>query len=89
MLNEHEQYPRHRQSEDAHHINRHRAALAVEIRRLERSLRIFGPMPRDRLAREARADRWREGTFEEAVQEGVRAGRLQRLPFGWIKVTTP
>ena len=33
----------------------------------------------------ARADRWREGTFEEAVSEGVRQGRLQWMPFHWLK----
>jgi hypothetical protein len=64
---------------------RHDAAIAAEIRKLERNLREFGPMPRERLADLAGADRWREGTFEEAVSEGVRQGRLQWMPFHWLK----
>ncbi len=64
---------------------RHDAAVEAEIRKLERSLRELGPMPRDRLAALAHADRWREGTFEEAVAVGVREGRLARLPFHWLK----
>jgi hypothetical protein len=64
---------------------RHEAAVAAEINKLERSLRELGPMPSDRLATLAHADRWREGTFEEAVAVGVREGRLARLPFHWLK----
>jgi hypothetical protein len=64
---------------------RHDAAVAVEIRKLERSLRDLGPMPRERLADLSRADQWREGTFEEAVSEGVRQGRLEWMPFQWLK----
>jgi hypothetical protein len=79
--------PRHRPLEDIRDTERHRAALAVEIRRLERSLLLFGPMPKERLARAVRAERWREGTFEEAVQEGVRTGKLHRLPLEWVAIT--
>lgn len=64
---------------------RHVAAVEAEMRKLERNLRDFGPMPCDRLATLARAERWREGTFEEAVALGVREGRLARLPFDWVK----
>lgn len=64
---------------------RHDASVAAEIRKLERSLRELGPMPCDRLAHLTHADRWREGTFEEAVAVGVREGRLARLPFDWVK----
>ncbi len=64
---------------------RHDAAVAAEIRKLERSLRELGPMPSDRLATLTHADRWREGTFEEAVAVGIREGRLARLPFHWLK----
>jgi hypothetical protein len=64
---------------------RHDAAVAAEIRKLERSLRELGPMPRERLAILAHADQWREGTFEEAVAVGVREGRLAWLPFHWLK----
>jgi len=64
---------------------RHEAAVAAEIRKLERNLRELGPMPSARLAALAQADRWREGTFEEAVAVGIREGRLARLPFQWLK----
>jgi hypothetical protein len=64
---------------------RHDAAVAAEIRKLERGLRELGPMPAERLATLAHADQWREGTFEEAVSVGVREGRLARLPFQWLK----
>ena len=64
---------------------RHDAAVEIEIRKLERSLRELGPMPSDRLASLAHADRWREGTLEEAVEVGIREGRLARLPFDWLK----
>lgn len=58
--------------------------VAAETRRLRRELLALGPMRRDRLAERCRADRWREGTFEEAVQQGVKTGQLRRLPLGWI-----
>ncbi len=64
---------------------RHDATIQAEIRKLERNLRELGPMPSDRLAALAHADRWREGTFQEAVAVGVREGRLARLPFRWLK----
>lgn len=41
-------------------------------------------MSQHRLAQTCGAARWREGTFEEAVLQGLRAGQLRRLPFGWI-----
>jgi hypothetical protein len=44
-------------------------------------------MPCERLASLAHADRWREGTFEEAVAVGVETGRLAWLPFNWLKAT--
>lgn len=65
---------------------RHLLAVEAEMHKLERNLRDFGPMPCDRLSALARAERWREGTFEEAVALGVREGRLARLPFDWVKV---
>jgi hypothetical protein len=76
--------PRHG-IQSARDRRRHDAAVAAEIRKLERSLRALGPMPSERLANLAHADRWREGTFEEAVAVGVREGRLAWLPFHWLK----
>jgi hypothetical protein len=79
-------------NDPAHHVThsvrdrqRHDATVAAESRKLERSLRELGPMPSERLASLAHADRWREGSFEEAVAVGVREGRLAWLPFHWLK----
>ncbi len=67
----------------------HRATvIAAEVRRLERRLLAIGPMPRDRLAESCGANRWREGTFEEAIREGVRLGTLRQLPLGWVEANT-
>jgi hypothetical protein len=67
-------------------VDGHRArVIGAETRRLERRLREYGPMPRERLAQACGAERWREGTFEEAVIEGLRTGRLRELPLGWIE----
>jgi hypothetical protein len=75
----------HHGIQSARDHRRHEAAVAAEIDKLERSLRELGPMPCDRLANLAHADRWREGTFEEAVAVGVRQGRLAWLPFKCLK----
>lgn len=64
------------------HRNR---VICAEMRKLQRRLLEYGPMPRERLAATCGADRWREGTFEEAVREGVREGKLRELPLGWIE----
>ena len=66
---------------------RHAAAVDAEIRKLEQNLRDFGPMPKDRLSTLAGADRWREGTFEEAVAAGIRQGRLEAMAFDCLKAT--
>jgi len=60
--------------------------LGAEVRRLVRELDPLGPMPRAMLSRKCRASHWREGSFEAAVQEGLRSGALRRLPFGFIDV---
>lgn len=43
-----------------------RAVIQAEIRRLSRD--------------QAGAERWREGSFEEAVAAAVRAGAIEKLP---------
>ena len=43
-------------------------------------------MSRQKLA-EQRGGHWRDGTFEEAVSEGIRTGRIAPLPLGWLKAT--
>ena len=72
-----------------HTHDHHRATVAAEAARLERVLRGIGPMPKARLARTCGADRWREGTFQEAVRAGLRAGRLRQLPLGWLEASRP
>ncbi len=69
------------------YASRHQATVAAEARKLQKSLRAIGPLPRPVLARMTGADRWREGSFEEAVQEGVRQGTLKNLPLGWVEAT--
>jgi len=76
-----------RGTENPRDRRRHAATVEAEIRKLERNLLELGPMPRDRLADLAHADRWRDGTFEEAVSVGVRQGRLEWMPFQWLKAT--
>ena len=67
---------------------RHSAAVvAAETRRLQRHLRAYGPMHRARLAEISGSRDWREGTFEQAVKEGIRCGKLEQLPLGWLKGT--
>lgn len=68
-----------------HHRTR---VIQAEMRRLERRLLEYGPMPRQRLAQSCGAERWREGTFEEALKEGVRLGKLKSLPLGWVEATS-
>ncbi|MBV9818988.1 MAG: hypothetical protein JOZ07_11655 [Solirubrobacterales bacterium] len=67
--------------------DRHRATVVADMRRLERRLLQIGPMSEAKLAEAVQAERWREGTFEEAVREGVRQGRLRKLALGWIEAT--
>jgi hypothetical protein len=64
---------------------RHDAYLDAEVRRLERRLHSIGPAPKKTLARTARTERWREGSFEEAVRRGIRQGRLRELGLGWLE----
>lgn len=64
--------------------SRHSAIVEAEVRRVERQLRAYGPMPRALLARRCREAAWRDGTLEEAVREGIRQRRLKQLPLGWI-----
>lgn len=69
------------QADDLNHQER---VVGAEIRRLQRELRAIGPMPREKLAELCHADRWREGSLDQAVRAGVKAGRLRELPLGWV-----
>lgn len=65
---------------------RHRATVVTaEVRRLERTLRAIGPMPRQKLAQTCASGRWHEGTFEEALRAGIASGRLRELPLDWVE----
>jgi hypothetical protein len=68
------------------HPDLHRdTVISAEMRHLERRLLAIGPMSRERLAAACAVTRWREGSFEAAVKEGVRQGRLKELPLGWLE----
>lgn len=76
-------------SHGASEVDRHRdRVVAAETRRLQRELRAIGPMPREKLAELCHADRWSEGSLDEAVRAGVRAGKLRELPLGWVAAGT-
>ena len=64
--------------------SRHAAVVEAEMRRVERQLRAYGPMPRAALARRCGETEWRDGTLQEAVREGIRQRRLKQLPLGWV-----
>jgi hypothetical protein len=70
---------------DLHASSHHEAYVDAEVRRLERRLLTYGPAPRKTLAQTARAERWREGCFEEALRKGIREGRFRELSLGWIE----
>jgi hypothetical protein len=57
-----------------------RAVTEAEIRRLSRALGPFGVLRRDALRKEAGAEHWQEGSFEQAVAAAVREGRIDDLP---------
>lgn len=57
-----------------------RAVTEAEIRRLSRALAPFGVLGRDALRKEAGAEHWQEGSFEQAVAAAAREGRIQALP---------
>ena len=76
MVNRHEE----------RHPDLHRdTVVSAEVRQLERRLLAIGPMQRERLEAACATTRWREGSFEAAVREGVRQGRLKELPLGWLE----
>ena len=59
------------------------AVIQAEVRRLALALAPFGVLGREALAREVGAERWREGTFEQAVSVAVKTGVIQKLPGGF------
>lgn len=81
------QEPRPRTHDWAGEADRRASIVSAETRRLENRLLAIGPMSREKLAESCGADHWRDGTFQEAVREGIRTGRLEELPMGWLKAT--
>jgi hypothetical protein len=60
------------------------AVLGAEIRRLVRELRVTGPLTRKILAERCRTANWHDGSFQAAVQAGIRRGVLRQLPFDYV-----
>jgi len=67
---------------------RHEMVVTAEIRRLVRELSALGPMPREKLAMVSGVVHWSDGTLDEALSAGERAGLLRRLPLGWVEATS-
>jgi len=76
---------------DAKARARANAILEAEVRRVVNALSPYGVLREDALARACGAQRWRAGEFRCALDSGVRAGRLRRLPFGFYasRANTP
>lgn len=60
-----------------------RALLSADVRRLALALSPYGILHRDALAALVGARDWREGAFEQALEEAVRQGAIERLPEGF------
>lgn len=59
------------------------AVIQAEIRRLVSAIRPFGVLNKDALAHEARAEHWREGGLDRALNASVDEGLLEARPFGF------
>jgi hypothetical protein len=79
--------PRKRSHDWGGEADRRAIIVSAETRRLENQLLAIGPMSREKLAESCGADHWRDGTFQEAVREGIRTGRIEEMPMGWLKAT--
>jgi len=62
------------------------AVMDAEVRRLADELAKFGTLTRDDLARGVDAHLWREGTFDDALRQGVKTGRLVLLPGDLVEL---
>lgn len=62
---------------------------AAQIHQLVRALSALGPLRRDSLARISHANRWRDGCLDAAISEGIRQGKLRRLPFDFLAASRP
>jgi hypothetical protein len=69
---------------------RHQEAIrSAEVARLVHALNSFGPLPRASLPRMSHAERWRAGSFEAAVGEAIRQGKLRELPSDFLAANGP
>ena len=59
------------------------AVIQAEIRRLVSAIRPFGVFNKDALAHKARAEHWREGGLDRALNASVDEGLLEDRPFGF------
>jgi hypothetical protein len=58
--------------------NRHdQAVLSSEVRRLVGVLRTGGPRQRASLQQISHAEQWREGSFDRALTDAIRAGKAR------------
>jgi hypothetical protein len=67
-------------------LDRRATVGATEIRALEASLLLIGPMKRAKLSEAVHADTWPDGTFDEAVRQAVKQGRISELLLDWLRV---
>ena len=65
---------------------RRQAITDAAVRDIARALAPYGVLGRDELARECRADRWEEGSFDTALAAAVREGVVEELPDGFYKL---
>lgn len=66
-------------------IRHDEAVIRAEARRLARSLRQYGVLPKETLERVAGARRWHDGGFDRALSAAVRAGEIEELPNGFVR----
>ncbi|MGO9819197.1 MAG: hypothetical protein ACLPTJ_00930 [Solirubrobacteraceae bacterium] len=67
--------------------DRHRdAVVSAEVKRLVHALDPYRVLHRSALEREAKAQRWHEAGFEQALQAAVRQGQIEPLPFGFYRL---
>jgi hypothetical protein len=65
------------------------AVIQAEVRRLALALAPFGVLSREALRRQVGGDQWREGSFEQALNRGVRTGALEQLAGDFYREARP
>ena len=72
--------PDHRDSEA-----REQAITHAEARHLVLTLAPFGVLDRDALARECGQVRWKDGSFDQALDAAIAEGSIEALPGGFYR----